>query len=610
LLKYFNLALESEVFSLSESTIYADPSILESVNYGETPNRSVIENENSWDRELFVLVAENADMPVKLSIMGGAEMTLSEAMWHIPINEDNVHEVITVVHQLLASTEIEAEPPEEGYINHENETAQIDDRDEVVNEESVQVQAEEPRKNDAEYRDNHAQEIQIVDTTQDSHRLRVDVEPRKQPKNIAAEPLKTPDTNTINTAVAEPIKAEPRPAAKDVPIIETFTTAVKTTADVLSPDSPKASEAAVMSGEIANEPVQETNNKSGQEPISITYAAKESPRYMEPAAKLKVELSRPVPAEIGEADAAANSFTEINSPYAYSRPDKEHEIESFILPLKTEIVAEPDLLSDLPEVSEIAAAATENTELTDENIQFTAGGTELDLFEYQAEPIAATEFVENETAPVNYLKSADEERSEQFLMPVYDVGEAAAEAEEAYTAAINDKPDLLKQVEPAHDVAERFTPINIQVEEIEHTLIQLAERIKEGSPEEAGKADENLTKIIETAAKFEEQSGDTIIAETGIQEELEELFTELLENAGINAPPELVESLAYLTVKYHLAKEIKKLNNEEVLDDLPQDTGTHESIMQLLLSFGSIKKSLEQVWVIGKSALQLSLSQS
>src|SRR5207247_9449197 len=96
-----------------------------------------------------------------------------------------------------------------------------------------------------------------------------------------------------------------------------------------------------------------------------------------------------------------------------------------------------------------------------------------------------------------------------------------------------------------------------------------------------------------------------IINEVEGQEELEELFTELLDKVGIDYAPELVESLARLTFKWHLADEIEKLKNEEEIDKAPVGSGTHEIIKKLLAGLSIIKKVISQAGAIGKSALQL-----
>jgi hypothetical protein len=148
---------------------------------------------------------------------------------------------------------------------------------------------------------------------------------------------------------------------------------------------------------------------------------------------------------------------------------------------------------------------------------------------------------------------------------------------------------------------------NSQIEEIENVLVQLADRLEEDDSGEADSTHEKLGRIIEVVTELETQAGDDA-AEAETQEEIKELVAKLLEDADIVYTPELDESLSSLTLWRHLAKEIKKLKNEEEADETLQDIGTHECITQLLLGFGSIKKTIERVSAIGKSALRYSFS--
>ena len=113
-----------------------------------------------------------------------------------------------------------------------------------------------------------------------------------------------------------------------------------------------------------------------------------------------------------------------------------------------------------------------------------------------------------------------------------------------------------------------------------------------------------LEKIVEVPQQLEIESAETIISETEVQIELEGLFTELFEAAGIDCTEELIQSLAYLTIAYDLADGIEKIKQAKI-DDMPKDRGTHEIIKKLLAAFSTIKKAIANAGAIGKSALRL-----
>jgi hypothetical protein len=133
-------------------------------------------------------------------------------------------------------------------------------------------------------------------------------------------------------------------------------------------------------------------------------------------------------------------------------------------------------------------------------------------------------------------------------------------------------------------------------------------KIEAIEPEAIEEVYASLDKLVEVQAKLGSQDGDNIIAEINevkVQQEIEEIFTELLERMGIEYTPELIEHLVHLTLKSQLAKKIKKPGNEEEIDEAPNDTGTHEAIKQLLLGLSDFKKAIAYAGVIGKSALHL-----
>jgi hypothetical protein len=73
---------------------------------------------------------------------------------------------------------------------------------------------------------------------------------------------------------------------------------------------------------------------------------------------------------------------------------------------------------------------------------------------------------------------------------------------------------------------------------------------------------------------------------------------------GIDYTPQLIESLARLSIDWQLAERIEKLKPEEP-DSLPQGAGTHEIIRKLLAALSAIKKAITRASTIGQSALRL-----
>ncbi len=74
---------------------------------------------------------------------------------------------------------------------------------------------------------------------------------------------------------------------------------------------------------------------------------------------------------------------------------------------------------------------------------------------------------------------------------------------------------------------------------------------------------------------------------------------------GIDYAPELIESLACLTLKWHLVDEIGKLKDEEETGKTSAGIGTHKIIKKLLVGLSVIKKAMAHARAIGESALRL-----
>jgi len=270
-----------------------------------------------------------------------------------------------------------------------------------------------------------------------------------------------------------------------------------------------------------------------------------------------------------------------------------------------EATSEPEPTGLSPLDPESAATSDDTTELSDEKIEVAEYEPTLATLDYQTGTKSFTNFVEEEVL-LDHLEEVDLELDELYMssMPTLEVAEYDLEAgEETSISQLSNESDLSGQLEVTSP--EQLAQISLTIEEIEDSLIQLTGRIKASEQEATEKVNEILDKIIEVPAKLEASSGENIITEAEAQEELEVLFTELLDKMAIDYTPELIESLSYLTLKWHLADEMQKLKNEEETDKAPQDSGTHEIIKKLLVGLSIIKKAFAHASAIGKSAIQL-----
>jgi hypothetical protein len=100
---------------LSE-TIAFEAAAAESEYQTPSPDYSESEEENKqWGNELTAIVGANADVIVRCPWMGGAEVTLGEAMrafnWPPNLKAEDEPFLISVVEGLLANRVIETEEP-------------------------------------------------------------------------------------------------------------------------------------------------------------------------------------------------------------------------------------------------------------------------------------------------------------------------------------------------------------------------------------------------------------------------------------------------------------------------------------------------------------------
>jgi hypothetical protein len=266
-------------------------------------------------------------------------------------------------------------------------------------------------------------------------------------------------------------------------------------------------------------------------------------------------------------------------------------------PDRPQVVDRATVSPDLPKETIAVSAESEQTELsdspsqlTDEEIEVIEDASIYTAIEYE-ENADLTDFIEGEELLIDYLDDTAPEDIENVLNP-----------EEALVYRFSDESDLPDQIE--NTSPEQSHQISLSAEEIEVSLIQLAEVIEVSEPEITEKVNEILDKIIEMPVKLEAQTSENI-TEVNVQEELEELFIELFDILSIEYTPELIQSLAYLTLRLHLVDEIEKLKEGEEMNETPQSSGTHEIIKKLLTGISNLKKAIANSYAIGKSALRL-----
>jgi hypothetical protein len=458
------------------------------------------------------------------------------------INCENVHLFVAEIQRLLADRVIETEEGIDENQLGEGEPAGTQESNQKGN---TRTEAQEvsgnPKKIDAE-------KLSKKEIEEGANPLEPSASENSSVIAAKAEPV----TSLTQSELMRPTKAAAKAKATDSPSNSSSDTIIKDSAGapeklVVTSNSARSSER----GSVINEIYETSRELTGTAP-SVENQLNE----IESAIKSKDEARQQIPtSEIPEAETAANRIVEQMSP-----PDKIQFVTNrdagfLTLPEAIETVTQPQPTEPSPLDLESLAVSDDVTELTDK-----------------------IEVTEDESAITNF-------------------------AEETSFSQLGNESNLSRQMEI--DGPEQLIQISLTIEEIEDSLIQLTEHIKASEPEIVEKANEILDKIIEVPAKFKAHNSQNIITESEAQEELEELFTELLDKMGIDYTPELVESLAHLTLNWHLADEIEKLKDEEETDKTPQERGTHEIIKKLLKGLSMIKKAITHACAIGKSALQL-----
>lgn len=558
---------------MSEIIGYEVPVISVSEDQSDESDNSAYEKID--DTVLYNLVSANANVRVRCYWLQDRVMTLSEAMnaYHSKITDENMDMVIADALQLLA--------------NPVTETAELAEEDSPEEEEPEQAEVQKVQE-DSKVEDAERQSKKEIDGT-------------KHLEQSASREEKTSESEGSNVIAAETGVvanlgwSESGRSAQGVAKAEAVDSSSNSRAHTTSGKSPGAPEAlAVTSSTSGSSALESATNKNDQEFRPMAPQVEDQFNETKLAIKSKVEAKQQMPAfETPEADVAVNPIVEAKP--APDRPElaTDQEIESPTLSVALEAAIEPAFIELSPLDFESASISGDITELSVEKIEAAEYETALVNLDYEMGTNSHTDFVEEEIL-LDPLEEVDLEPGEldMFSIPTW---EGATDN--------SDESNLSGQMEITSP--EQLVQISLTIEKIEDSLIQLTERIEASEPETTERVNEILDKIIDVPAKLEAHNGENIITETEAQEELDELFTELLDKMGIDYTPELIESLASLTLKWHLADEIEKLKSAEETDKAPPGSGTHKIIKKLLAGLSAIKKAIAHAYAIGKSALQL-----
>jgi len=490
-------------------------------------------DDEGWDWELTSLVAANADILVRVSWMGGAEMTLGAAMWTFPpITRENVHQVIAEVYQLLANRVIESEELEE---TDESEEEKVESNEEKL--------IKKPEKRESTEKSQTKTKIPkepISSSTEDAKKL--------SPKIIVA------------AKRLEPIHEAEKSAGSMVD-----------ESDKPNTPTPPAAKDALNKNILAA--------KTLMEPARLTLAF-----------------------EVPETEIAPDPVFESRATSDESKIVTAQQAENLTAPVAAEMAAEPESIEPLPLDLNDLAIAVEPAELADEVIELVEDQPALPALDFPIGMDSLADFVEMEAAFDHLEESVVEPEEQLFDVPTLEVFEADLEVADAVPAPELDVSNLPSRV--GITSSEEEVQVSLTAEEIEDSLTELIERIEASKPETIEMANEVLDKIVAVPLQLEAARDEDIVSEAEAQKELEELFSELLENMDVDCTPELVEALAYLTLKWRLDDQIDRLKSEIEIDERPMGGGTHE-IKQLQAGLSNLKKLAALAEAIGWSAVQL-----
>lgn len=304
-----------------------------------------------------------------------------------------------------------------------------------------------------------------------------------------------------------------------------------------------------------------------------------------------------------EADAVNNKL-DLHAPYTAGRNEALPFSEDFPLPKQFYESRYPDKVIGAPE------ELRPDVDLSiDDNLAF-----QLEAVEEISKRPVMREYELELTAniyPDLYSVSEQENFNENLR------AESWFEGDEMTIRETPDKEDDFFTPDDLLHIAGKEVPgLEASIQQIEETAEILVDRLNEWNMQEDESAfvailDEIIQKIelnelgpsaTNLEMKIEEQDDKEI---EGIEPEIEKLFIRLFDLLEIDYSPELIHSFVNLSMKYDDRILYKKKE-----ENLPDEAGTHEIIDNIFVAFSSIKKTLLQACVIGRSALQLCFPQS
>lgn len=560
-------------------------------------NFGIETTDDNWDQELTGLVAANADVIIKSPWHQGVETTLSAAILAAPeINRENVHIFVAEVHRLLANQATETE-------EHADEE-KSEPEDEL--EEMETPNAEKPEQ-ELNTEDGSPKELELQQDKQsaaDQSKEQNERTNHLEPAHTTTDKIPKPGEAVVTTPLPEAVVPHTQKESKNSDQNASKNIEASAVASDNFAGSAGAARTGIDKGPDITRGIPKTLTRA-----SVTDEPGKDFIGEVPPAEAKVDDEKLVigsenevkqEAPVLEIPTAADSQIRANQQTEYS--DSSDLMES---------TAEPEpagiLLLDLGSLAvfdETKEPNDEKEESANADIE-PAGGEAAQVFDYQMLDSGPTDLIENEILFLDKVEAytLEPEESDFYSLPVLGVAKEYLGAEETSITAFDDESAVSAQIKTIKP--EQAFHTNLTVAEIEEAVSQLSEQLKNTEPEITEKADKILDRIIEVSARVEAQTGEEIITGSETQEQLEELFTELLDSVGMDCTPELIESLVNLTRKRHLAGKYVDLETEAEGGQARQDSGTHEFINKLLLGLSDIKKAMAHASAIGRSVLRL-----
>lgn len=540
---------------------YDTMAVIEAEDHGDVPGSSTEKFVNpEWDdSKLFNFVFTHQDELVRI---GDAVMTLSEAMnahpgpW-TPENEPNL---MAYAEHLYNNRLTETEEPE---------------KEEEKKKEDNESEAHKTTNTEESYQKSTAETDQTEKA--DSNKVyeegqpKREIESSKPPGQSASTVEKSYELGDITVELAKD-EATLHPIEASVTIVN------ERSYSHSKPEKPTTRVS--LSGSSVRKPVVD---KINGETTNVRTVFQEQLNEKSDLVESAIEIKQPLlPLEKTKTEMEAEPSI------------KSREAESLVSPLVIEETPEAETvqLSSLGTKESSVLGGT--SELTDEKDELTEDEWEQNFLVQEMGSDNYMDFDAEEEILVEHIE-AEAESYEPNIEKLDD------DSEEIFLASDGESP-LWEQV--ATETPEELAEVGLIVEEVEDVLAQLAEKVEEIDEQTEEKLNKILDKIIEIPAGLVVE-GENGLTGTEAQEELEKLFVELFENAGLEYTPELIESLTYLALRWNLIDEIEGLKNKKEVDEVPQEGGTHEIIKQILVSLSNVKRAMTHAYAIGKSALRL-----